>query len=358
MKSPLHLKDYDYALPEELIAQEPPAVRGTSRLMVLDRARGSVAHSSFPELVSSLLRPGDLLVLNDSRVIPARVFAIKQATGARLELLFLDENDDGGWRCLVRPAKRVGPGTRIVFAEGARATAVIGEDLGDGEFSLSFLSTPDGGVRGLLEKSGFMPLPPYIKRDYKNPDNNTRLSDNERYQTVFSAVPGSSAAPTAGLHFTAPLLEQARAKGVETAFVTLHVGLGTFMPLRDENLKEGRLHAERYEIAKAASEAVTRAKQEGRRVVAVGTTVSRVLESVWAMNDKIVPGAGTTDIFIRPPYKFRAVDAMVTNFHIPKSSLLMLVSAFAGREPVLNAYSQAVKAGYRFFSYGDAMFIA
>jgi S-adenosylmethionine:tRNA ribosyltransferase-isomerase len=359
MTSGLRVADFDFDLPEELIAQQPPAERGQSRMLCLDRASGALTDSQFAEL-PSLLRAGDLLVMNDSRVIPARLYAKRtivrdrQQPGGLVEVLLTEPVGANEWRALVRPGKKVGVGERLVFASASGETLLEAEVTARGEFgerTLRFASVDD--FFAVLEQIGHMPLPPYIRR----PDAN---EDKERYQTVFARERGSVAAPTAGLHFSPEILVALAEKGIETARVTLHVGLGTFAPLRVEQVSEIRLHRERYSISEAAAEAVNRAKREGRRVIAVGTTTVRTLESAAAAagSGEIAAHSGTTDIFIAPGYEFRAVDGLLTNFHLPQSSLLMLVSAFAGREAVLAAYRHAVEKKYRFFSYGDCMFLA
>ncbi len=358
--SDLRVVDFDYELPEELIAQEPPAVRGTSRMLVMNRESGGVRDGQFSEF-PSLLRDGDLLVLNDSRVIPARLYARrtlrrdKEKPTGRIEVMLTEPAGENRWHALVRPGRKVAIGERLVFPS-ADGTAVVleAEVLERGQFGdrlLEFAETED--FFGALEQIGHVPLPPYIHRD-------DAAADRERYQTVFSRERGSVAAPTAGLHFTTEMLEAVAARGVEIARVTLHVGLGTFAPLRVERVEEVQLHRERYSISAETAHALNRARSEGRRVVAVGTTVVRTLEStaLRAESGAIAAHSGETDIFISPGFEFRLVGAMLTNFHLPQSSLLMLVSAFAGRENVLGAYRHAVEQRYRFFSYGDCMFLA
>ncbi len=347
----MDLSHYEYALPDELIAQAPAPRREDSRLLVLERAARSVGHERFPALLSHL-RPGDVLALNETRVVPARVQGRKADTGAAIEALFLRETP-GGACALLRPAKRITPGrTRVDLPGGV--SLKIDRMIGPGEFSGVFDPAPAGGLFAWMDAHGQMPVPPYIHRAAGSPECGL---DRQRYQTVFARSPGAAAAPTAGLHFTPELLAAAAAAGVEIARVTLHVGLGTFAPLREENFVLGRLHEEPYAIAPEEARRLEAARREGRRIVAVGTTVVRVLETVCARFGRIEAGKGTTDLFIREPYAFRAVRAMVTNFHVPRSSLLMLVCAFAGREFVLEAYRQAVEARYRFFSYGDATLI-
>jgi S-adenosylmethionine:tRNA ribosyltransferase-isomerase len=354
----LRVADFDFELPAELIAQQPPEVRGASRMLVMDRATGEVRDDVFASL-PSFLQAGDLLVLNDSRVIPARLYArrttVREKLEARglIEVLLTEPAEENVWRALVRPGKKVGVGERLVFEDEAGGLALEAEVLERGEFGERLLGfKPVEDFFAVLERIGHMPLPPYIRRDDVG-------EDRARYQTVFSRELGSVAAPTAGLHFTEEMIGGLAAMGVETARVTLHVGLGTFAPLRVERVDEVKLHRERYAISADAAEAVNRARREGRRIVAVGTTVERTLESAAArsVNGEIEPGAGTTEIFIAPGFEFKVAGAMLTNFHLPQSSLLMLVSAFAGRERVLAAYRHAVEQRYRFFSYGDCMFV-
>jgi S-adenosylmethionine:tRNA ribosyltransferase-isomerase len=351
----LLVSDFDYDLPEELIAQEPPAERGTSRMLVMDRASGAVRDGQFAEF-PSLLRKGDLLVLNDSRVIPARLYARrtlrreKEKPTGRIEVMLTEPAGENRWHALVRPGRKVAIGERLVFPAEDGTIVLEAEVLERGQFGDRLLEfAPVNDFFGVLDRIGHVPLPPYIHRDDAS-------ADRERYQTVFSRERGSVAAPTAGLHFTPQTLEAIRAHGVEIARVTLHVGLGTFAPLRVERVDEVRLHRERYGISAEAADALNRARTEGRRVVAVGTTVVRTLESA-AGSGPIAPHSGDTEIFISPGFQFRVVNALLTNFHLPQSSLLMLVGAFAGRDNVLAAYRHAVEHRYRFFSYGDCMFL-
>lgn len=355
----LRVDDFDFGLPHELIAQQPPAERGQSRMLVVNRATGALRDASFSDL-PSLLEPGDLLVLNDSRVIPARLYAKRilrrdgEKPTARIEVMLAEPVGDNTWRALVKPGKKVGVGERLIFPAASGETVLEAEVAERGEFGerlLRFEAADD--FIAVLERIGHMPLPPYIRRDDAS-------ADRERYQTVFARERGSVAAPTAGLHFTPQVLDALAAKGVEVARVTLHVGLGTFAPLRVDRLEDVRLHRERYTIDAATAEAVNRAVREGRRIVAVGTTVVRTLEhcASQAHGSELKPHSGETQIFIAPGFEFRLVGALLTNFHLPKSSLLMLVSAFAGREQVLAAYRHAVQQKYRFFSYGDCMFLA
>jgi S-adenosylmethionine:tRNA ribosyltransferase-isomerase len=353
--------DFHFDLPPELIAQTPAPERDQSRLLVLDRSNGKTTHRGFREF-PGLLTPGDILVLNDSRVIPARLRAANFRTGGHFEILLLEENATNDWWAMLRPGRRGTKGTEMILldAQGKNtavaATVIDAND--EGHRRLRFHGVPD--VRGLLELIGETPLPPYIQR----PAPAARAADQARYQTVYAAPPGSVAAPTAGLHFTEKILEEIRALGVHICFVTLHVGPGTFAPVKTEDPAAHVLHEERYEVGEAAACAVNAALAAGRRVVAVGTTTVRVLETVASANDgRLVSGAGRTRIFIRPPRDFRVVGALLTNFHLPCSSLLMLVSAFAapgesrGRDLVLAAYAEAIRQKYRFFSYGDAMAI-
>jgi S-adenosylmethionine:tRNA ribosyltransferase-isomerase len=337
---------FDFELPEELIAQTPIPDRSASRLMVLHRETGRVEHKRFPDLLG-YLHPGDVLVLNDTRVRPSRLIGTKEETGAKIELLLLKPLGDDRWEALVKPAKRVKEGTVITFGDGRLTAVCEGEsDVAGGRlFRLQYKADD---VEVLFEELGQMPLPPYIRE---------QLDDPERYQTVFSRVVGSAAAPTAGLHFTPELLDRIEEKGVRIAYITLHVGLGTFRPVTAEKVEDHQMHAEYYEVNEETADIIRRAKAEGGRVVAVGTTTVRTLETVASRFGEIRVDSGWTDIFIYPGFQFRAVDAMVTNFHLPKSTLIMLVSAFASRDQVLAAYREAVRKRYRFFSFGDAMLI-
>ncbi len=335
--------DFSYDLPEELIAQTPLDRRDASRLLVLDKATGAREHRHFSDIAEYLV-PGDLLVLNDSRVIPARLLGARE-TGGAAELLLLNEKDDGRWECLARPGKRLKVGSKVIFGEG-ELTAFIDEVLPDGNRIVRF--EYDGIFLEVLEKLGRMPLPPYIKKE---------LQDGERYQTVYSKNLGSAAAPTAGLHFTPELLDKLREKGVELCFLTLHVGLGTFRPVKEEDIEDHLMHEEYCVVSPEAASQINRAKREGRRVVACGTTSCRTLEALSKKDGSIEPFSGNINIFIYPGYKFKCIDALITNFHLPESTLIMLVSAFAGREKILDAYKEAVEMKYRFFSFGDAMFI-
>ena len=336
--------DFAYDLPQELIAQTPLEQRDASRLMCLDKATGEIRHRIFREL-PELLREGDCLVMNDSRVIPARLFGTRP-TGGSVEVVLLRDLGGGEWECLTRPGRKTPPGTEITFG-GGELTAVVTRAEADGNKVLRFRY--EGIFLEILEKLGQMPLPPYIKE---------KLEDPERYQTVYARDPGSAAAPTAGLHFTRELLEEIESRGVKTCRVTLHVGLGTFRPVKEENIEDHPMHSEFCIVPEETAETVNRTHAEGGRVIAVGTTSCRTLESFAGSDGILRAGSGWTDIFIYPGYRFRTVDALITNFHLPESTLIMLVSALAGRENILNAYRRAVELRYRFFSFGDAMFIA
>lgn len=359
MMSGLRVADFDFELPEELIAQQPPPERGQSRMLIMNRATGELCDSQFAEF-PSLLRPGDLLVLNDSRVIPARLYARRtlrrereKPTG-RIEVMLTEPAGDNLWHALVRPGRKIAIGERLVFPDSTGATVLQAEVVERGQYGDRLLEfAPVGDFLAVLDRIGHMPLPPYIHRD-------DAQADRERYQTVYSRERGSVAAPTAGLHFTPQMLDLLATKGVGIARVTLHVGLGTFAPIRVENVDDVKLHHERYTISAAAADAVNRARKEERRIIAVGTTAVRTLEAaaLKAGDEPLTAHSGETDIFISPGFEFRVVRALLTNFHLPQSSLLMLVSAFSGRERVLVAYEHSVETRYRFFSYGDCMFIA
>ena len=336
--------DFYYDLPQELIAQTPLDRRDGSRLMVLDKTTGATRHLHFYDL-PSLLRPGDCLVLNDSRVLPARLLGRREPTGGAAEVLLLADRGDKVWECLVRPGKKLREGARISFGDGL-LTAEVAKVCEGGNRLIRFQY--DGIFLELLERLGRMPLPPYIKAE---------LQDPERYQTVYSREVGSAAAPTAGLHFTQELLRQVRDMGVELAYVTLHVGLGTFRPVQEAEITDHEMHAEFCTISQTAADAINRTKTRGGRVICVGTTSCRTIES-WAAEDGTLrASSGWTSIYIYPGYRFKVLDGLITNFHLPESTLIMLVSALAGREHVLAAYQEAVREGYRFFSFGDAMFI-
>ncbi len=357
--SDLRVADFDFELPEELIAQQPPAERGQSRMLAMDRVSGEVCDSRFSEL-PSLLNAGDLLVLNDSRVIPARLYARRtlrrereKPTG-RIEVMLTEPAGDTCWHALVRPGRKVAIGEILVFPSSSGAIELKAEVIERGEFGDRVLQfEPVDDFYAALDRIGHIPLPPYIHREDSE-------ADHERYQTVYSRERGSVAAPTAGLHFSSLMLDELSAKGIEIARVTLHVGLGTFAPLRVERVAEVHLHRERYTLPVATAETLNRAMREGRRIAAVGTTVVRTLEhcALEAGGGELMPHSGETEIFISPGFQFRLVSALLTNFHLPQSSLLMLVSAFAGRENTLAAYHHAVAERYRFFSYGDCILIA
>lgn len=336
---------FDFHLPEELIAQTPLEQRDASRLMVLNKKTGSVKHHMFHDLLD-YVQEGDCLVLNDTRVLPARLFGTKEDTGANIEVLLLKQTQGDTWETLVKPAKRVKEGTVISFGDG-RLTAVCKETSDQGGRLLEF--NYEGIFYEVLEQLGEMPLPPYIKE---------RLDDQERYQTVFAREQGSAAAPTAGLHFTEEMLEQLKEKGVHIAFLTLHVGLGTFRPVSVDDLEEHDMHSEFYQVSEGTAALLNSVREKGGRIISVGTTSTRTLETIATEhNGKFVASSGWTNIFIFPGYEFKAIDGMITNFHLPKSTLIMLVSALAGRENVISAYEQAVAEKYRFFSFGDAMLI-
>ncbi len=336
--------DFDYYLPEELIAQTPLKKRDSSRMLVLDKQNGNIFHKTFSDIID-YLNPGDTLVLNDTKVIPARIIGVKEETGAVIELLLLKNIDDNNWECLTRPAKRVKVGTVISFGNGMlKATcSSVGEE-GIRVFSLSY----DGILYEILDKLGTMPLPPYIHE---------KLEDQSRYQTVYAKNIGSAATPTAGLHFTKELLNDIKNKNVNIAYLTLHVGLGTFRPVNVEDVTKHKMHTEYYSISKETCDIINKTKESGNKIVVVGTTSVRVLETVMNRFGELKECSGVTDIFIYPGYKFKIVDNLITNFHLPKSTLVMLVSALAGKDNIMKAYHEAVLNKYRFFSFGDAMFI-
>ena len=335
--------DFDFYLPEELIAQTPLERRDASRLLTLDKYTGQTEHHHFYEL-PQFLRPGDCLVLNNSRVLPARLIG-HRPTGGVCEVLLLTDKGEGLWECLVRPGKKLRPGAQVIFGEG-RLTATVEGELSDGKRLVRFHY--EGIFLEILEQLGKMPLPPYIKAE---------LQDNERYQTVYSKVMGSAAAPTAGLHFTPELLQQIQNMGVDLCYVTLHVGLGTFRPVKAEDIQDHEMHSEFCQISQETADVINRTKARGGRVICVGTTSCRTVESFAAEDGTMTARSGWTNIFIYPGYCFKVLDALITNFHLPQSTLIMLVSALAGREHVLAAYEEAVREKYRFFSFGDAMFI-
>ncbi|HIT85506.1 MAG TPA: tRNA preQ1(34) S-adenosylmethionine ribosyltransferase-isomerase QueA [Candidatus Ornithomonoglobus intestinigallinarum] len=336
--------DFYYELPKELIAQTPLKDRSASRLMVLDKESGAVEHKHFTDIVD-LLNEGDALILNDTKVLPARLYGVKEDTGGTIEFLLLHRKGIDVWEVILRPGRRAKPGARFVFGNGELKAEIL-ETLNEGNRLVKF--TYDGVFEEVLDRLGEMPVPPYITE---------KLRDKNRYQTVYAKHPGSAAAPTAGLHFTPELLEKIKDKGVNIGFLTLHVGLGTFRPVKAEDISEHKMHSEFYILPQGTAELVNKTKAAGKRVISVGTTATRVLETAGADGLPLKEQTGWTNIFIYPGRKFNVIDALITNFHLPESTLIMLVSALAGRENVLNAYNEAVKERYRFFSFGDAMFI-
>ncbi len=340
----MNVKDFYFDLPQEQIAQDPLEDRSSSRLLVLDRETGEREHKIFKDIVD-YLKPGDCLVLNNTKVIPARLYGEKEGTQAKIEILLLKRKENDVWETLVKPGKKAKPGTKISFGDGLLKGEVI-DVVEEGNRLIKF--TYDGIFEEILDQLGQMPLPPYITH---------QLKDKNRYQTVYAKYDGSAAAPTAGLHFTPQLLEQIKEMGVDIAEVTLHVGLGTFRPVKVENVLDHHMHSEFYMVSQEAADKINRAKENGHRVICVGTTSCRTIESAADENGRLKESSGWTEIFIYPGYKFKVLDCLITNFHLPESTLLMLVSALAGREHVLEAYEEAVKMGYRFFSFGDAMFI-
>ena len=337
-------KDFYFDLPQELIAQDPLADRTASRLLVLHRQTGEVEHHTFRE-ITDYLRPGDCLVLNNTKVIPARLMGVKEDTGAAIEVLLLKRRENDVWETLVKPGKKARPGTKLVFGDGCLRAEVL-DVVEEGNRLVRFYY--DGIFEEALDRLGEMPLPPYITH---------KLQDKNRYQTVYAKHDGSAAAPTAGLHFTQELLAKIEEMGVRIASVTLHVGLGTFRPVKADNILEHHMHSEHYQITREASDIINRTKKEGGRVICVGTTSCRTVESAADESGSVQPGCGDTEIFIYPGYQFKVLDCLITNFHLPESTLVMLVSALAGREHVLAAYQKAVEERYRFFSFGDAMLI-
>ncbi|MBQ1680871.1 MULTISPECIES: tRNA preQ1(34) S-adenosylmethionine ribosyltransferase-isomerase QueA [Agathobacter] len=340
----MDVKDFYYDLPQELIAQDPLEDRSSSRLMVLNRTTGAVTHKIFSDIID-YLNPGDCLVLNNTKVIPARLFGVKEETGAHVEVLLLKRKENDNWECLVRPGKKLKPGAKVIFGDGL-LHGEITDVLEEGNREIHF--TYEGIFEEILDQLGQMPLPPYITHE---------LKDKNRYQTVYAKYDGSAAAPTAGLHFTKELLQKVKDKGVLIAEVTLHVGLGTFRPVKVENVLDHHMHSEYYQITQEAADLINQTKANGHRVISVGTTSTRTLESAADENGFLKATSGWTQIFIYPGYQFKVIDCLITNFHLPESTLVMLVSALAGREHVLAAYEEAVKERYRFFSFGDAMFI-
>ena len=340
----MNIEDFDYNLPDELIAQTPKKKRDTSRLMVLNKKTQEIEHKHFYDIID-YLNKGDVLVLNDTKVLPARLIGEKEQTKAVIEILLLKNIENDTWECLTKPARRIKEGTIVSFGNGIlKAKCIKVEDEGIRHFELIY----DGILYEVLEKLGTMPLPPYIHET---------LKDQNRYQTVYAKELGSAAAPTAGLHFTKELMEKIKNKGIIITYVTLHVGLGTFRPVETDNILDHKMHEEFYIMTKETADILNKAKEENRRIISVGTTSTRVLETVKSQNDKFIETSGWTNIFIYPGFEFKAIDGLITNFHLPKSTLIMLVSSLAGREFILNAYKEAVDKKYRFFSFGDAMFI-
>ena len=340
----MDVKDFYYDLPQELIAQDPLEDRSSSRLLVLGKEDGSIRHEIFRN-ITQYLNAGDCLVINNTKVIPARLFGEREGTGATIEILLLKRKENDIWETLVKPGKKAKPGTKIIFGGGLLTGEVV-DVVEDGNRLIQF--SYEGIFEEILDQLGQMPLPPYITHT---------LQDKNRYQTVYAKYDGSAAAPTAGLHFTPELLEEIRGKGVKIAEVTLHLGLGTFRPVKVENVQDHHMHSEYYEVTEEAEALINETKQAGGRVIAVGTTSCRTLESAAAEDGSLTAKSGWTDIFIYPGYTFKVIDALITNFHLPESTLVMLVSALAGRDHIMNAYAEAVKERYRFFSFGDAMFI-
>lgn len=341
----VNVSDFDYELPKELIAQTPLKVRDSSRLLVLDKNNGDIVHEHFNNIID-YLHEGDVLVLNDTKVIPARLIGVKEETGAVIELLLLKDLGEDKWECLSKPAKRLKIGTIVSFGNGELKARVV-DKFDEGLTHVELLY--DGILMEILDRLGSMPLPPYIHE---------KLEENDRYQTVYAKNIGSAAAPTAGLHFTPQLLEDIQNKGVIVTYVTLHVGLGTFRPVEVENILDHHMHSEFYVMDNDTASILNKAKEDGRRIIAVGTTSTRTLETIATNNNgRFIATSGNTEIFIYPGYEFKAIDCLITNFHLPKSTLVMLVSALAGKENILNAYGEAVNEKYRFFSFGDAMFI-
>ena len=336
--------DFYFDLPEELIAQDPLADRSGSRMLMLDKTDGRIEHHIFKEIVD-YLRPGDCLVLNNTKVLPARLSGRRENTGGSIEVLLLKRKGDDVWETLVKPGRKAKPGTRILFGDGSLQAEVL-DVVEDGNRLIRF--SYEGIFEEVLDRLGEMPLPPYITH---------KLQDKNRYQTVYARYEGSAAAPTAGLHFTKELLQKIADKGVDIAYVTLHVGLGTFRPVKADNILEHHMHAEYYQVTEEAAEKINRAKASGGRVICVGTTSCRTVESAAGDDGTLKAGCGNTEIFIYPGYRFKVLDCLITNFHLPESTLVMLVSALAGREQVLHAYEEAIRLKYRFFSFGDAMFL-
>ena len=340
----MNVEEFDYHLPESLIAQTPLKNRDQSRLLVLGRKTGNIAHKHFTDIMD-YFEPGDTLVLNDTRVMPARLFGLKEETGAKVEMLMLTRIEDNDWEVLLKPAKRIKVGNTLSFGNGKIIAECIKElEQGGRIMRLHY----EGILEERLDELGEMPLPPYIKE---------RLDDPDRYQTVYAKENGSAAAPTAGLHFTDELLQKIKDKGVNIAFITLHVGLGTFRPVSVEDINNHEMHSEYYQMTKETADILNKTKENGHRIISVGTTSTRTLETIRRDHEQFVATSGWTDIFIYPGFEYKAIDGLITNFHLPKSTLVMLVSAFSSREYILNAYKEAVKLKYRFFSFGDAMLI-
>ena len=338
------VEQFDFYLPEELIAQSPSEIRDHSRLMVVNKKTGEIEHKHFYDIIN-YLKPGDVLVRNNSKVIPARLFSLKEETGAHVEVLLLKDKGNNVYECLCGNAKVIKVNTIITFGNGElKAKCIEVKDEGIREMELIY----KGILFEILDKLGQMPLPPYIHQQVK---------DNSRYQTVYAKIEGSAAAPTAGFHFTEDLFEKIKQKGIEVLDVTLHIGLGTFRPVKVDNILDHHMHSEAFEMTEEVANKLNKAKQEGRRIIAIGTTSTRTLEAIYQKYNKFVPTRESTNIFIYPGYQFKAIDALITNFHLPKSTLIMLVSAFANKDLILKAYNEAVKEKYRFFSFGDAMFI-
>lgn len=340
----MNVSDFYYDLPEELIAQTPIEKRDESRLMVLNRANQTIEHKTFKDIID-YLEPGDCLVRNNTKVIPARLYGIKEETGINVEFLLLNRIEGDYWEVMVRPGRRLKEGTKVIFGNGILQAEIL-EIMNGGNRKVKF--TYEGIFNEILDKIGLMPLPPYIHE---------KLKEKDRYQTVYAKYEGSAAAPTAGLHFTNELLEEIRQKGIDIANVTLHVGIGTFRPVKEENVEEHAMHTEHFYIKQEDVEKINKAKKEGHRIIAVGTTSCRVLESIADENGYVKPIEADTGIFIYPGYKFKCIDGLITNFHLPESTLIMLVSALAGKDYIMHAYEEAVKEKYRFFSFGDAMAI-
>ncbi len=339
----LRTDDFNYDLPAELIAQSPLEKRDSSKLMILDKNTGDIKHSKFDSIIDEL-DSNDILVMNDTKVIPARLYGVKEDTKAAIEILMLKEEEKDIWQCLVKPAKRIKVGTIVVFSDKLKAECILVRDEGIRVFKLIY----NGILYEILDELGEMPLPPYIHE---------KLNDKDRYQTVYAKNIGSAAAPTAGLHFTNELIEKIKEKGIKIVFITLHVGLGTFRPVNVEDVTKHKMHSEFYSMDKSTADILNKAKQEGKRIISVGTTTTRTLETIMNEYGDFRECSGFTDIFIYPGYKFKAIDGLITNFHLPKSTLLMLVSAFSSKEIIMNAYNEAIKNNYRFFSFGDSMFI-